>query len=137
MRPWRLAVIVIALTVTASAWSQADGTSVWTLHNDSGEDVLVSFYERDTENEQQQGALEAGKTQTYKLSCKIGQRICFGAVVADEYDDWYDAQQSPADEELDDGIAEPEGWGVRLGKDRCTDCCAKCGSAPRDVNLRN
>lgn len=137
MHLWRLAVVVSALVVSASAWSQADGVSHWTLENDSGEDVLVSFYERDTDNEQQQGALEAGKTQTYKLSCKLGQRICYGAVVADEYDAWFDAQENPGDEELEDGTPEPEGWGVRLGKDQCTDCCAKCGSAPRTVKLRN
>ncbi|NOT42791.1 MAG: hypothetical protein HOP13_20115 [Alphaproteobacteria bacterium] len=136
MQLWRLAVVVTTLFVAASAWSQADGTSQWTLHNDSDEDVLVSFYERGAGDERQQGALEAGKTQTYKLSCKAGQRICYGAVVADEYDAWFDAQESP-DEELEDGIPEPEGWGVRLGKDQCTDCCAKCGSAPRTVNLRN
>lgn len=134
---WRFAVVVTALAVSASAWSEANGTSVWTLRNDAGEDALVSFYVRDTDIEMEQGALEAGKTETYKLSCKAGQKICYGVVLADEYDEWYDREANADNEELEDGIPEPEGWGVRLGKDKCTDCCATCGHKPRTVRLRN
>lgn len=135
---WRLAVVVTALFVSASAWSEApDGFSQWTVRNNSGDDVLVSFYVKGTDIEHEQGVLEAGKSASYKVSCKAGQRICYGVVVADEYDEWFDLEENADNLELEDGIPEPEGWGVRLGKDACTDCCATCGRPPRTVGLRN
>ena len=135
---WRLAVIVTALFGSASAWSEAtDSVSTWTLRNDSGEYVLVSFYVKGTDTEYEQGALEAGKTQTYKIACKADQRICYGVVNADEYDEWFDLEENADNVELEDGIPEPEGWGVRLGKDSCSDCCVRCGRPARTVRLRN
>lgn len=52
---------------------------------------------------------------TFRLSCKPGQKICFGA--------WRSAHTGYS-------------WGVGFGaKEGCSDCCMKCGTGPHYKNL--
>ncbi len=110
-RKYILAVAALVAIVMPAAHAASD-TLVWKVRSQYPYQVYLEFYSQDNNHSWPGGGnayiLEDSRFHTYRLNCRSGERICYGAWVT-----------------TDDSIY----WGVgRYGDNRCSNCCYVCGA---------
>ncbi|MBX3532900.1 MAG: hypothetical protein KF826_00945 [Xanthobacteraceae bacterium] len=101
----------VALTLVSPTTTVQAQEITFEITNDFGRDIQVEFYSQNRNHAWPGGNraynLNRGDTQTYKLACQRGEKICYGGWVK--------------------GNARTY-WGVGLnGKQSCDRCCVFCG----------
>ncbi len=89
------------------------------INNESDHDIQVEFYSQDRSHAWPGGNqaynLGSGDSNSYRLSCRSGEKICYGA--------WVKGKGTTY-------------WGVGLnGKQSCDSCCQVCGEADLEKTL--
>ena len=108
--------LVLPITTMASAEDITFG-----LKNDSDHDIQIEFYSQDRNHAWPGGDqaynLSSGDSNSYKLACRSGEKICYGA--------WVKGKSSTY-------------WGVGLSnKQSCDACCQTCGDGDLNRTLTN
>src|SRR5690606_9996020 len=106
---------LLLLVGCASNLPQTRESVSWVMENDYPRTIMVEFYSQDC-NAAWPGGNEAyvlwpGETETFNLSCRTTEKICYGAWVQDNPDIY---------------------WGVGMGDyEGCADCCMRCMEGAR------
>jgi hypothetical protein len=111
-----------ALLFSLSSTARAE-TMEWTVTNGYGYQLQLSFFSqyRSAEWPGQGDAYELNDSapRTYSLSCRTGEKICYGA--------WVNGG---------DRNGRYKSWGVGATNEHdCTDCCAICGEEDPAIRL--
>jgi pSer/pThr/pTyr-binding forkhead associated (FHA) protein len=107
-------------TAALERWQRApDGAVVWSVRNSTSRKLRLKFFSQDREGivwPAHNRAWELLPTQRfpYKLGCKLGETICYGAFAEDGANNW--------------GVG-------RSGKEGCKGCCGTCGASELTFNL--
>jgi hypothetical protein len=101
----------VALTLVSPTTTVQAQEISFEITNDYGRDIQVEFYSQNRNHAWPGGNraynLNRGDTQTYKLACQSGEKICYGGWVKGDARTY---------------------WGVGLnGKQSCDRCCVFCG----------
>lgn len=111
MNVLRYAALAIGITwlIAPPAFAQ-DSTLTFNMKSNHRHKVQVEFYSQNRSHAWPGGNraynLDDYDTHTFRLNCRSGERICYGA--------WVSGNQSKY-------------WGVGLNnRQRCTSCCAQC-----------
>lgn len=96
-------------------------TITFNLENESDYDIQIEFYSQDRSHAWPGGDqaynLASGKENEYRLQCRDGEKICYGA--------WVKGKSSTY-------------WGVGLqNKQACESCCQTCGEGNLSKRLTN
>lgn len=91
----------------------------WDFQNLTGEHIQLQFFSKDRSHvwpgNNQARNLRDDQVQTFNLTCRPSEKICFGARYYDRAD---------------------RHWGVgRSGDEGSSRCCTNCGETPEQVNL--
>jgi len=110
--------VLIGLLVIAGSLPAAADVLTWKVRSTYPYIVYLEFYSQDRDVAWPGGrevwVLRNSKWHTYRLNCRRGERICYGA--------WTDTRTSQW------GVGEADSMG-------CRDCCAVCGGAARRITL--
>ena len=114
-----LLALAIALTPVATI-ALAEDIS-FGIKNDSDFDIQIEFYSQDRNHAWPGGDqaynLSSGDSNSYKLACRSGEKVCYGA--------WVKGKQSTY-------------WGVGLNnKQSCDACCIQCDGSDLQRTLTN
>ncbi|MBK8009039.1 MAG: hypothetical protein IPK23_11875 [Rhizobiales bacterium] len=121
MGPKRLLLALgVALLIPIASIASAEDIT-FGINNDSDHDIQIEFYSQDRSHAWPGGDqaynLSAGDENSYKLSCRSGEKICYGA--------WVKGKSSTY-------------WGVGLNnKQSCSACCQTCGDGDLKRTLTN
>lgn len=91
----------------------------FTINNENSNDIQIEFYSQNRNHAWPGGNqaynLSAGDSNAYKLACRSGEKICYGAWVKGNANTY---------------------WGVGLnGKYSCDACCQICGDGNLEKTL--
>jgi len=108
--------LVLPIATIASAEDITFG-----LKNDSDHDIQIEFYSQDRNHAWPGGDqaynLSSGDSNSYPLTCRSGEKICYGA--------WVKGKSTTY-------------WGVGLNnKQSCEACCQTCGDGNLQRTLTN
>lgn len=101
---------VVAISVMPATASKAEEIT-FTINNEYNRDIQIEFYSQNRRHAWPGGNkaynLSRGDSNDYKLACRQGEKVCYGA--------WVKGAASTY-------------WGVGLnGKYQCDACCQVCG----------
>lgn len=110
----------VALFLPIATMASAQ-TITFNLENESDYDIQIEFYSQDRNHAWPGGDqaynLASGKENSYRLQCRDGEKICYGA--------WVKGKSSTY-------------WGVGLrNQQSCESCCQNCGEGNLSKRLTN
>lgn len=110
----------VALLLPIATMASAENIT-FTIENESDFDIQIEFYSQDRSHAWPGGDqaynLSSGADNAYRLECRDGEKICYGA--------WVKGKSSTY-------------WGVGLNnKYTCESCCQRCGEANLSKRLTN
>jgi hypothetical protein len=110
--------LAVALLLPTATIANAEEIT-FKINNDYDKDIQIEFYSQNRSHAWPGGNkaynLEASDSNSYKLACQQGEKICYGA--------WVKGNSSTY-------------WGVGLnGKYSCDACCQVCGDGDLEKTL--
>lgn len=110
----------VALLLPIATIASAE-TITFNIENESDHDIQIEFYSQDRSHAWPGGNqaynLSSGNDSEYRLNCREGEKICYGA--------WVKGKSSTY-------------WGVGLNnKQACDSCCQTCGEGNLSKRLTN
>lgn len=108
----------VALLMPVATMAAAEEIT-FKINNDYNKDIQIEFYSQDRNHAWPGGNqaynLNSGDSNSYRLSCRSGEKICYGAWVKGDARTY---------------------WGVGLnGKYSCDACCQVCGDGDLEKTL--
>lgn len=108
----------VALLLPLATFAAAEEIT-FKINNDYDKDIQIEFYSQERSHAWPGGNnaynLSSGDSNSYKLACRSGEKICYGA--------WVKGNSSTY-------------WGVGLNnKQSCDSCCQTCGDGDLEKTL--
>ena len=119
MRPPVSALAVVLLAALLGATQASAAELVWRIQSEHPNHVSLEFYSQDRNRTWPGGGkvyvIEDWDTHRYSLTCKQGEKICYGAWVMDDSSSY---------------------WGAGYdGTEDCDSCCAVCGQGDMQTKV--